>query len=66
MAMDDEGDRRQAIVTAIADELERQAQDGAVRIDVEALAAAIDSALDPPAPASEGRLPQELNATNDD
>lgn len=67
MAMDDdEGDRRQAIATAIAGELERQAQDGAVRIDIEALAEAIDIALDPPAPADEGRRPDELNATNDD
>ena len=56
MAMDDDnGERRQAIATAIAGELERQARDGAARIDVEALAEAIDIALDPPAPASEGR-----------
>jgi thymidine phosphorylase/ribose 1,5-bisphosphokinase len=34
---DDTGGRRQAIATAIAGELERQARDGAVRIDVEAL-----------------------------
>ncbi|QDZ12516.1 hypothetical protein [Devosia ginsengisoli] len=66
MAMDDENDRRQAIATAIKAELERQAQNGAVRIDVEALAEAIDIALDPPAPAGEGRHPDELNATNDD
>ncbi|MCR6670646.1 hypothetical protein [Devosia ginsengisoli] len=67
MAMDDEGGaRRQAIATAITAELERQAHDGAVRIDVDALAEAIDMALDPPAPAGEGRHPDELNATNDD
>lgn len=66
MAMDDENDRRQAIATAIKAELERQAQNGAVRIDVDALAEAIDIALDPPAPAGEGRHPDELNATNDD
>ena len=30
------------------------------------VAEAIDIALDPPAPASEGRHPDELNATNDD
>ena len=66
MAMDDESDRRQAIATAIRAELERQAQNGAVRIDVDALAEAIDITLDPPAPAGEGRHPDELNATNDD
>lgn len=67
MAMDeDDNGRRQAIATAIKAELERQARDGAVRIDVDALAEAIDIALDPPAPASEGRHPDELNATNDD
>lgn len=58
--------RHQAIVTALTAELERQAQSGASRIDVEALAAAVDEALDPAPPASEGRHPSELNATNDD
>jgi len=57
--------RRQAIVTALAAELERQAQAGASRIDVEALAEAVDKALDPVPPVSEGRRPSELNATND-
>ena len=66
MAMDDEGGRRQAIVTAITAELERQARNGAARIDVEALAQAIDDAIDPPPPAAVGRHPDELNATNDD
>jgi len=66
MAMDDEGGRRQAIATAIAAELERQARAGEPRVDVEALAEAIDEALDPPPPANEGRRPEELNATNDD
>ena len=65
MAMDDELDRRQAIATAIAAELERQARAGASRIDVDALAGAIDEMLDPPPPASEGKRPYELNATND-
>jgi hypothetical protein len=65
MAMDDEGgDRRETIATVIAAELERQARDGAARVDVEALAAAIDIALDPPA--DEGTRPEDLNATNDD
>lgn len=66
MAMDDESGRQRTIATAIAAELERQARDGAPRVDVDALAAAIDDALDPPAPANEGRHPDELNATNDD
>jgi hypothetical protein len=39
---------------------------GAVRVDVEALASAIEEALDPPPPANEGKHPDELNATNDD
>lgn len=66
MAMDSEGGlRRQAIATAIAAELERQARDGAPRVDVDALAEAIDLALDPAAPASEGTRPEDLNATND-
>ena len=58
--------RRQAIATALAAELERQAQSGASRIDIEALATAVDMALDPAPPAGEGRRPAELNATNDD
>lgn len=67
MAMANEVDgRRQAIVTAIAAELERQAKDGEPRVNVEALAQAIEIALDPVAPASEGKRPSELNSTNDD
>lgn len=58
--------RRAAIREAISAELERQALDGAVRIDVEALAAAVEAALEPPAPPVEGRRPEDLNATNDD
>lgn len=58
--------RRQAIVTALTAELERQAQAGASRIDVEALASAVDQALEPAPPVAEGKRPDELNATNDD
>jgi hypothetical protein len=58
--------RRQAIATALAAELERQAQSGASRIDVEALASAVENALEPDPPLAEGRHPSELNATNDD
>mgnify|MGYP003144298279 CR=1 FL=1 len=58
--------RHQAIVTALTSELERQADSGASRIDVHALAKAVESALDPAPPEAEGRRPSELNATNDD
>jgi len=60
------GGRRQAIATAIAAELERQAALGASRIDVDALAQAVEVALVRPMPVAEGRRPEELNATNDD
>ena len=60
------GNRRQAIATAITAELERQAKDGEPRVNIEALAQAVDIALDPVPPASEGKRPGELNATNDD
>ena len=68
MAMDDdeEAARKQAIATAINAELERQARDGAPRVNVEELAGAIDEALVTPAPPSEGKRPEDLNATNDD
>jgi hypothetical protein len=67
MSMDrDEPTRRQAIVTAITAELERQAKDGEPRVNVDAMAEAIDIALDPVPPLSEGKRPGELNATNDD
>jgi len=63
---EDEAARKQAIATAIDAELERQAREGAPRVNVEALAGAIDGALVPHAPASEGKRPEDLNATNDD
>lgn len=67
MAMDSPAEpRRQAIATAITAELERQAKDGEPRVNVEALAEAVDIALDPVPPVSEGKRPGELNATNDD
>lgn len=58
--------RRQAIATALAAEIERQAASGASRMDIDALAEAVDVALDPVPPVSEGKRPSELNATNDD
>lgn len=73
MAMDSELealDRRRTIAAVIAAELERQALVGAMRVDVNALAAAVDTALSAGAPSrpipDEGRHPDELNATNDD
>ncbi|MBF0679945.1 MAG: hypothetical protein IR164_13515 [Devosia sp.] len=59
-------DRRAVIAAAIAAELQRQSEGGATRIDVDALAAAVDGALVPGAPFAEGRRPEQLNATNDD
>lgn len=61
-----EGGRRQAIATAITAELDRQGKDGVSQIDVDALAEAVEIALDPVLPTSEGKRPGELNATNDD
>lgn len=66
MAMaNEDGHRRQAIATAITAELERQARDGELRVNVDAMAEAIEIALDPVAPAGEGKRPEDLNATND-
>lgn len=61
-----DGSRHQAIATAISLELERQVKDGEPRVNVEALTQAVEIALDPVPPASEGKRPGELNATNDD
>lgn len=57
--------RRQAIATALAAEIERQSATGASRLDIDALAEAVELALDPVAPVAEGKRPSELNATND-
>lgn len=63
-------DRRALIEAVIAAELERQALEGAMRIDVAAMADAIEAALEASEPAppdfDDGRRPEELNATNDD
>ncbi len=62
-------ERRGIIAGVIGAELKRQAHDGALRVDVDALAAAIDTALvadEPQADDDEGKRPDELNATNDD
>ena len=66
MAMDNGSERRDTVAAVIVAELERQGGDAAQGVDVDALADAIDDALNAPAPADEGKHPDELNATNDD
>jgi hypothetical protein len=65
MAMADEvvASRRESITTAIGAELQRQGVSG---VDIEALTEAIETAIGAHVPLSEGRHPDELNATNDD
>ena len=65
MAMADEvaASRRESITTAIGAELQRQGVSG---VDIEALTEAIETAIAAHVPLSEGRHPDELNATNDD
>ncbi|HVW92830.1 MAG TPA: hypothetical protein VHB74_09495 [Devosia sp.] len=54
--------RLERILTAIALELNRQG----VTADAEALAHAVEAAIDAPPPRDEGRTPDELNASNDE
>lgn len=56
---------RTAIATALSAELQRQAEAGAQRVDVEALAEAVLRVLDPHPPLAEGQRPEELNSSND-
>ncbi|MDB5474167.1 MAG: hypothetical protein JWP99_1470 [Devosia sp.] len=64
MAMADQGSaHRVAIADALARELQRQGIGGA---DTEALAGAVENALNQPPPAEEGKRPEDLNSTNDD
>lgn len=65
MVMADEAvaSRRESITTAIGAELQRQGVSG---VDIEALAEAVETAIAAHVPLSEGRHPDELNATNDD
>jgi hypothetical protein len=56
---------RVAIATALSAELQRQAEAGAQRVDVEALADAVLRVLDPHPPMAEGQRPEELNSSND-
>ncbi|MGV8951548.1 MAG: hypothetical protein ACOH2M_10640 [Cypionkella sp.] len=55
--------RREAIAAAISAELQRQ---GVNRVDVTALTEAVEAAIPADLPVSEGRHPDQLNATNDD
>ncbi|WP_137150176.1 hypothetical protein [Devosia sp. FKR38] len=58
--------RRAVIAAAITAELARQADAGATGFDIEAIATAVEAALDAPERIDEGKRPNELNATNDD
>lgn len=63
--MADLGSRRLAVISALADELQRQ---GVTAVDLEALATAVDTALGrwtPPDVDDLSKEPDELNATND-
>ena len=62
----DNGIRHTAIATALNEEIDRQASAGASRIDVDALAQAVEEVIAPTPPQAEGKRPSELNATNDD
>lgn len=59
-------DRHYAITVAIDTEIDRQAKAGANRIDVDALAVAVEDAIAPSTPRLDGKTPSELNSTNDD
>ncbi len=58
-------EQRVAIATALTAELQRQAETGAQRVDVDALADAVLSILEPEPPAAEGWRPEEINSSND-
>lgn len=63
MVSHDGAPSREILAEAIAGELARQ---GARQVDVEALVDVIRAVIDRPAEPSEGRRPEDLNATNDD
>ncbi|RUT30323.1 hypothetical protein EMQ25_13515 [Arsenicitalea aurantiaca] len=62
-------DRRERIASVIDQELQRQARTSATRLDVSAMADAVDTALGgaslAPGEADEGKTPAELNSSND-
>ncbi len=70
--------RKDAIAETIADELDRQARNGAARIDIAALAEAVEQVVKPEASAQDAhspmtpreemraaKSPDQLNSTND-
>ena len=64
--------RRQTIAETISGELDRQARAGAFRIDIDAMAAAIDravgrgrTAMSSAMQMRQAKRPDQLNATND-
>ncbi|HQZ12586.1 MAG TPA: hypothetical protein PK286_06835 [Devosia sp.] len=62
--------RKQVILDALSDEIERQAESELDLIDLVALAVAVDRALGgdgrmPGEPVDDGKTPDELNAAND-
>jgi len=63
--VNDSSARTGAIATAIAAEFARQEVDLG-RIDLDALARAVEMAVEPPPPIAEGKRPDDLNSTNDD
>lgn len=64
-------ERRDTIAHAISDELDRQSRTGASRIDIDAMAAAIENRIEGQqrmsgrAEMRQARRPDQLNATND-
>ncbi len=65
-------DRTHTIESAISGELDRQARKGAIRIDIHAMASAIEDAIHggddsytPREEMDEAKRPSELNASND-
>jgi hypothetical protein len=63
-------ERKQKILSALGDEIERQAETELDLIDLVALAVAVDRALGgdgvmPGEPVDDGKTPEELNAAND-
>ena len=60
------GSRLDAIEAAISNELQRQALAGASRIDIAAMAVAVETAIELfPITVDDGKEPDELNASND-
>lgn len=69
-AMVELDERKQKILSALGDEIERQEETELDLIDLVALAVAVDRALGgdgvmPGEPVDDGKTPEELNAAND-